>query len=618
MANILVYEFGLMPPDPVGEPLVNDQMWKAHRYHNVLIEIEHERRATVRAAFGEHADLEPLAAQLKETSAARDQAKAEILASRRATKSRSETAEQKALLKELGARCKELNRQLKEGRDRVKSDPAVTAKIGAANEHAKQRIKDARATCGVYWGTYLLKEQAADAARKSTTPPRFARWDGQAKVSVQIQNGLNLEELFNKGSQQLQIDPVPEEAFLIRGARRRARACQTTLRMRIASDADRKPVWATWKVWVHRAIPAGAVVKVATISRRNVHCSRQTWVLHLTLDTSACAARPRPADGVLALNLGYCKTEDGFIRSGYLVGDDGAEQEVLVVKSDYYRLDHVRPDGIKNPGRGERIDWVLNGLGKSASIEGFRDKNLNKFQETFGAWRSSMAAAGKLPEWFVNRTATLHAWRSQRRLYALHTVWSKLRFDDDEAGFEFLQEWRDRDAHLDAYQAGLRQSALRDRREGYRILAARMAKKYRTLVIDDFDLRTFIRKPTVESDHKSVDKHRQQQTQAAGSELRQVFINAFGAENVVKLSSKDVSRRCQCGQIVEVSPERVQVCQACGRSWDQDANAGRNLLRMHAAMAAAPATPEEEKKPSRAQRLRANKRKANNESEMAP
>lgn len=611
MGSICVYEFGLTPPKE-GGPLVDDQMWKAHRYHNTLIEIEHRRRRDVRAAMSAHADLGPLEEQLAQAINTQEEARNEIKAARRATRSKSETPEQRKVVRDLGERVKALRKEAKEARAKVAADPEVVAKIAQANDDAKAAIKKARAECGVYWGTYLLKEQATDAARKSITPPRFARWDGQAKVSVQIQNGMPLDKLFSGGSQQLQIDPVPPEAFLIRGARRRSKAVLTNLRMRVSSQ-DSKPIWATWRVWVHRPIPEGALVKVATVSRRNVHCSRQSWVLHLTLDTSACASKPRPESGAVALNLGYCVTPDGFIRSGYLVGDDGMEQEVLVVKSDYYRQDFVRPDGKPNRGRGERIDYIINGLGKSSSIEGFRDKNLNEFQATFGEWREKMATAGTLPQWFTDRTKTLHAWRSQRRLYALHTVWGRLRFDGDEEGFAILQKWRDRDAHLDAYQAALRISSLRDRREGYRILASRMAKRYRTLLIDDFDLRTFMKKPEPESEKKDTANHRKQQFMAACSELRQAFINAFGAENVVKLSCKDVSRRCSCGNILEIDENRTQRCGACGAVWDQDANAGRNLQRMYAAEGGR--APAEEKKPSRSQRLRANKRKASSNTE---
>jgi hypothetical protein len=589
-------------------------MFKAHRYYNVLIEIEHARRLAVRTAMSSHADLVPLEAELEKLVAEQDAARTAIKAGRKATRSKSESAEQRQAVRTLGERVKELRRLTKAARTAVREDPEIAAKIEAANEEAKVKCKQARAACGVYWGTYLLKEQAADAARKSVTPPRFGRWTGEAKVSVQIQHGLSLDRLFSGGSQQIQIDPVPEEAFLIRGARRRARACLTNLRMRVASE-DGKPVWAHWRIWLHRPLPDGALVKVATVSRRNVHCSRQQWVMHMTVDTSACKQRVRPDGGVLALNLGYCLTEEGFIRSGYAVGDDSHEQEILVVKSDYYRTDHVRPDGIPNPGRGVKQNYIVNGLGKSASIEGFRDKNLNEFLATIGPWRETMASAGKLPEWFVERTKTIHAWRSQRRLYALHTVWGKQRFDGDQAGWDVLVAWRARDAHLDAYQAALRISSLRDRREGYRILASRMAKRYRTLIIDDFDLRTFIRTPAAESERPNVEVYRKQQFTAACSELRQVFANAFGAENVVKLSSKDVSRLCPCGNIVEVSPARIQVCGACGISWDQDANACRNLLRMHAAQGAGPA--KDEKKPSRSQRLRSNKRKGKGDAQAS-
>lgn len=41
-----VYKYGLLPPT-TGAEVVNDQLWKAHRYKNKLIEIERERRESV-------------------------------------------------------------------------------------------------------------------------------------------------------------------------------------------------------------------------------------------------------------------------------------------------------------------------------------------------------------------------------------------------------------------------------------------------------------------------------------------------------------------------------------------------------------------------------------------
>ena len=47
MATI-VYQYGLLPPTRNAE-LVNDQMRLAHRYRNVLVEIERDRRTQVSA-----------------------------------------------------------------------------------------------------------------------------------------------------------------------------------------------------------------------------------------------------------------------------------------------------------------------------------------------------------------------------------------------------------------------------------------------------------------------------------------------------------------------------------------------------------------------------------------
>lgn len=190
-----------------------------------------------------------------------------------------------------------------------------------------------------------------------------------------------------------------------------------------------------------------------------------------------------------------------------------------------------------------------------------------------------------LPEWFGKATEALHAWRSAARFRRLAYEWDVQRFLGDEVVFRLVWAWRERDEHLERYESGLRRSALRDRREGYRIIAAQMARRYQILVIDDTDLTLFQRSQEVESKKVDIPIVKRNQRYAAGSVLRSAMINAFGPDRVVRLDHKDMTRRCHlCGHINHwdrVEHGRCHTCDGCGVRWDQDSNNGKNLLAEH-------------------------------------
>jgi hypothetical protein len=157
-------------------------------------------------------------------------------------------------------------------------------------------------------------------------------------------------------------------------------------------------------------------------------------------------------------------------------------------------------------------------------------------------------------------------WRSAERFRGLAFAWRKQRWNGDEMGYQLIEAWRYRDEHLQRYEAGLLRHGLSDRHERYRILAANLASRHRTLVIDNTDLREFQRSPTPESGRV---------------ELRAALVNAFGEARVMKLCFERITMPCHgCGQIDQWDPAAtlMHTCSSCGKTWDQDRNACLNLL----------------------------------------
>src|SRR4029077_7297329 len=97
-----------------------------------------------------------------------------------------------------------------------------------------------------------------------------------------------------------------------------------------------------------------------------------------------------------------------------------------------------------------------------------------------------------------------------------------------------------------------------------------------------FDLRTFQESPKPEDVRIERAGAKRNQRHAAGSELRGALGNAFGPARVVKDRCVDVTRQCHACLAIEVwdhSLAREHTCSVCGALWDQDANAGLNLIR---------------------------------------
>lgn len=583
------FEYGLREPT-VNSALVHDQMRLAHRYRNVLVEIERERRDAVRVIMAAHPDLAPLEARMAVLVAAKDAAREVIMSARKVARKRAETPEQRAEVRRLSGEVRALREDLRAAKKVLAQDVGLRAAMDAATERANQRVRDARALCGVYWGTYLLQEADANQARMERTPPRFQRWEGEGRVSAQLQHGLSADNLWGNDTRVRVAQPAP--AAFDPGVRRgdRLRAMRTMLKLRVGSEG-RAPVWAEWPMIMHRPLPPGSSIKVVTVHRRRRDCRRWNWHVVMTVDVPETALRPAPSSGVVALNLGFCKRPDGTIRVGYLVGDDGHEEEVCV------------------PMR------VLTGLDKANAIRSVRDKNMDAMRAALTAWlpaldelhqklvaliteslggaRDAFKWLGRYLEWGGDRLAWLryqsshvHAWRSADRFRRLAFAWRERRFAGDNAGYELLEAWRYRDEHLERYETGLRDTTLRNRREGYRLVAARIAKRYRVLVVDDTKLSEFQRSPAPESETPELAAVKYQQRVAAGSILRRSMVDAFSASRVVVHPAAHMTARCSaCGVSDEwnrATPARRHMCTGCGAEWDLDANNCQNHLREYA------------------------------------
>lgn len=558
---IRVYRYGLLAPTMNGK-LVKEQMRAAHRYRNALIEIECARRDALRRLLTESGlrELE------EETAAANEAVHAAAAAAREArmtVQSKSEPIDARQRMRDAREVSRRALDALRVRRREVRENHAVQRAMDEINERAARLRRGARALCGVYWGTYLLVEDADHRARAAAlydgaqpNNPRCSRFVGAGRVGVQIQKGFPCETLFGSDAR-LRVAPVDSGAWhsMRRGERRQL--SRTTLSLRIGSEG-RDPIWAQWPMLMHRPLPEGSIVKRATVSVRR-RGPRDEWAVEITVDVAdeiLAVQRTDSNESAVAIHIGW-RAIGNELRVAAWAGSDGRSGELRLPAS------------------------LLGAFAKVEELRSIRDRNLAAARDALSGW---LAAAASIPEWLREATVGIMEWRVPSRLAVLAKQWRNVRFVGDEKAYEALEAWRYHDYHLWSWEDSQRIHALRARRELYRIFAAQLAREYVSIVIEDFDLRVVAKRHLVEDASIEWRGLRRNRQAAAVSELRASLQNASKSRSarIELLDTRSFLQPCHaCG-----SKERFDSvepldhsCSGCGAIWDRDSNAALVLLQ---------------------------------------
>jgi hypothetical protein len=566
----LVYKYALAAPHKNSD-LVEQQLRAAHRYRNVLTEIERGRRAAVRAVEAEVGDMQKALATLAAAQTKREAAVEAITRHRAKTRKRNEPAELKTAAKLARQAERDAAAAFHDLRRRLAEDPTVIAAKDAIGERALELIRSARNQCGVSWGTYLLVEAAAGDAFSDTslysldgnpTDPRFQRWTGEGEVGVQLQGGLSADEASKGADTQLRITlPDPRAWDRTQQTHRECEqwARQAELSMRIESEG-RKPIWASWRMDMHRSLPPGSTIKWAVVHRVQVGPYSQ-WYVTLTLDVPASFRRPSGI-GTVAVDVGWRVIGDEMRIAGWQDAD-GQTGELRLSARDIAVL--CAPEQMRSE-RDVRFD-----VARARLLGWLRQRPQD------------------LPDWLTKATSTLHAWRSEARLAALWSRWSMHRFSGDASAYDALTSWQARARHEWAVESRARKQALRRRREKYRVWAARLAEKYDTIVIEKFDKRRVAERPAADrqpaqnAEQIARDESaRSNRVLASTSELCDSIVMAARSRRcaVPAMPCADTTRTCPVCGLVESRDAAASVtllCE-CGATWDQDVTGAPAVL----------------------------------------
>lgn len=332
------------------------------------------------------------------------------------------------------------------------------------------------------------------------------------------------------------------------------------------------PVWQTQD----RLPPLEAQVKQVELHARRLGIGKdgRPRLLYSVL-VSIDDPTPRPARrrGVVAVNVGWRPRPDGSVRAGYFVGSDGDHGEIAVPAT------------------------ILRALERADSLRAIRDQRFDLAKALLGRY---LATRAESPAWLTEGTKGLAQWRDGRRLERLLVQWRQDRLPGDEEVFEALagtgtgagrprgmpgdEAWLPKHLHLLSWEQDKRRKALAQRKDLFRRWGKRLAERYGTLLLEDFDLAAVRRRPKVEEGTaKEKTPLVKLMNAAAPGELRecQIIAQEMRGGAVVKRSVPFATQDCAlCGSKERWSPAEsiLHTCSNCRAQVDQDWQNCQNRL----------------------------------------
>jgi len=534
----IVYRYGAKKPTTNAEAML-EQLRKAHQYRNKLVELELQRRKLVEDAVKSiESEVRQMADKIEQLELDIDYVARKISSHKQKNRTRTVPTELKEQLKALKAQRRETLRQMREAKKAAYTRPETQEALSRIEGKARAEHKKARSLCGLYWGTYCHVEQIISQIRKGP-PPKFRRFDGSGVLAVQLQKGEDIARLESGEDRRIRIEGY--------GKRR-------ILWLRIGSDENHNPIWATIPFTYHREIPHNAKIKWVKVKAKRIACQID-WEVLFTLERSSGWKKPDLAqDGAVAIDIGW-RNFDDRIRVAYWVGSDGFEGEIALPSN-----------------------MVSKALEQVEHLRSLRDKNFNEIKQQL----LDAIGALQIPEWLTEATKTLHQWRSQGRLASLTIRWRQQRFEGDNDIFNLLETWRVRDKHLYEWEAHLRMKAIRRRDDYFANVAADLSRRYKTAIVEDFDLRNVTQIDPTQTEQIGDGRQRYRARIAAAGNLRQMIKNRFAETQIV--SAALTTQTCtECGEIMnfDAAESVFGKCPHCGHAFDQDRAAAINLMRRY-------------------------------------
>ena len=542
---------------PIGNwPLVEDQMRRSHEYKNKIIEVERARRTASDAALAELCpELLKIEAEILNVEDRIEALDSNMAVDRMAffSKEYADADKNKALVG-LKKQQKELFAKRKALRDPLFQSSSWKKKAEPIEHAAKKAGLENRANSAIYWGNYLHVEQSMRRVRKGA-PPKFARWDGDGHLAVQIQNGMTVEEALSGADSRIRIK---EGRVEVEGSRTAKTGIMRKLgnalcSFRVGSDPKGKPIFAEVPFTMHRPLPPDAMIKWVHLIRRKIGTHFE-WRLQFVVSKKKWVKGDQATDGTVGVSMGWRKNNDGSLCVATYSGSDGVE-DVLTLPFAF-----------------------LCGMEKIRDMQVYRDKFLTEHCRMLAEWLKDYGEQ----TWLHEATPHLSQWRSAAKLASVVLKWRINRLPGDENIFMVLEAWRQRDKHLYDYQSNSRDQLLRQREDLYRNFAADMRRRYKTLKIRAMNYSAMQQRPAKDADPTMKLAYENARNVCLSSLER--FLKESTAKTV-EFENKNLLNKCStCGAAQKMDYTLVvHTCTECGDSYERSVNSARNLLGLSSA-----------------------------------
>ena len=586
-----VYRYRCLDPEriePSGTPYtlseISRQLDLAFEYRRELAELERLRRKEISDILSRHLanytpDLDQL---LRQTRSEVSEIKQQIKRHRQRSRSRKNVPKELLdALKDAQQRLRELAGKARETKKLISTHPEVRKAIASINARHNESIKELRKhysrTLGLYHSNYVQVEREARSRAKSRGRVRIPsrRFLSLEKLSIQIVRGLPVSALFDGNHPRVRItSPEPLHHRTPRQLPPGTRPPKPLHRLwfRIASfrsNGRRRgtPVWAVFPVILHRDMPRHGLVKWVHLVRERVGFHKRWWV-HFVVDLPQGEAAPQTGHGTVAVDIGWRQLPDGRLRVAVALDEQGNEHQLCLpadLVEEFHRVNRLRSaiDKRRNSIR-KLLLWLY-----------------DKHPHTLPNWpdlpdimqriRTSKTGSHTAPEMrrFVRR------WLSDKR---------NGNPTGSESALDHLSRWLFRkELHLIHYAAHLEDQLRARRTDVYRNWAALLRRRYDTVVVEQFNLRQAAMVKDRYFSDLLPDAARWQRCVAALSTLRRILADS-GLRTVSVPAAYSTATCSWCGavdRLWEHCGELYHTCPHCGRTWDRDINAVRNLLRRY-------------------------------------
>lgn len=586
-----VYRYGLIPDhhrpmEPREE--IERQLQLGHQYRNKLAEIEIERRTRYNELVAKYPSVTAVMQQLEPLQHERDTLVEGLRARRVASRKRIRDPDVDARMAELRPQIRALRLDLKAAKQGHSKDPEVIA----IQEWAYDQNKLAYGASDAWWGTKLKINDSMKNVAKGA-PPEFRRYDRCGMIAVQIQSSASDR---SKGCTTAKL--LSGQDTRIRLLMDQEDSTQAELWIRIGTERGRQtPQWAKFGVVYHRPLPPGEIkwcwvqrVQAESKGRWGHPDDARTWQVCFALESMAFETAPKTLGPTCALNFGFRKLDNGRrrVRRHHVSREEGNRKIPYEVEHEYDRLRVAYLTGT------DGFQWEITCENIWTSVEwangrrSKRDLDFNQERGRLVGWLHAHEAS--TPEWLQTRTRTLPQWRSCGALDSLIGYWRAHRFEGDHEIFDTMHAWAQRDRHGRQHGAGVRERAYGRRRDLYRRIGHTIASRYSVIRLPKMNLAKMKQAAKIGGHESDLEKLQRRQLDTAA---------VFELVGAIKLAASNSGARVEEYDVLDAEPgrgstqvhylcgqphgadtsKRIEIrCQHCGVTFDQDANAARNLL----------------------------------------